>query len=69
MYSTGKGVEKDIPKALIHYAIAAKGKDIKASLILGNKYSHGINVFKSCSLAALYYKDVAEYGNNYIIIM
>lgn len=62
MHSTGKGVPKDISKSLIHYAIAAKGKDIRSSLILGYKYAHGIDVYKSCSLAALYYKEVAEQG-------
>ena len=58
VYETGKGVSKDVAKALALYTFAAKARDITASLVLATKYAYGLDVSRSCTRAANYYHSV-----------
>lgn len=57
-YEIGKGVGKDVAKALALYTFAAKGRDTTAALVLATKYAHGLDVTRSCTRAANYYHSV-----------
>lgn len=54
------GVEKSMPRALVHWQFAAGADNVYASLALGFRYMSGVDVPKNCQVAARYYQRAAS---------
>lgn len=54
------GVEKSVPRALVHWQFAAGADNVYASLALGSRYMFGIDVPESCQMAAHFYQKAAN---------
>lgn len=53
------GLRKSIPRAIVHWTIAANSGSIYAATALGFRHKYGIDIPKSCHDAAIYYKRAA----------
>jgi len=65
MFHTGKGIHKNMKRALAWYRVAADNDHAIAQNNLGVFYEQGIEVGKSYRLAAKWYKKSAEVGYAY----
>lgn len=54
------GVPLNEALAVVHYRYAAVNGDVRAQMALGHRYTDGIGVKKSCSVAATYYELAAN---------
>ena len=65
MFHTGKGVKKNMKRALAWYQVAAENDHVIAQNNLGVFYEQGIEVRKNYQKAALWYQKAAEVGYSY----
>lgn len=65
MFHTGKGVRKNLKRALMWYRAAAKQNHIVAQNNVGVFYEQGVGVRKSYRKAAKWYREAAEMGYPY----
>lgn len=65
MFHTGKGVKKNMRRAVTWYRIAADNNHIIAQNNLGVMYEQGVQVRKSYKKAAKYYREAALMGYSF----
>lgn len=67
IYSTGMfgEIPKDKAKSNLYYHFASENGNLNATIVLANKYYHGIDRPPNCDLAKFYYSRVARYVKSY----
>lgn len=63
MYYEGRGVEKDVVRAIRLFRSAAEAGDSKAMVTVGYAYSNGIGVSTDNARAVKWYRKAADAGN------
>ena len=60
-YASGwDGTPRDVARSVMHYYFAANGGSVMASMALGYRHRHGVDVPESCETAVMYYHDAAK---------
>lgn len=63
IYTYGKGIQKDLEKAIVFLTTAAENENAKAQYKLGELYQNGNIIGKDIMKAAQWYQQAAKMGN------